>query len=116
LRRARGLAAAFAVFGLFWGAWASSLPAVKSRGGASPCRRRPLFGAAGRLGGEGCRGAAISTAAVLGYPGFLAGPPLFGAVAAASSLRDGFLFLYAAAVLLAACAPALRRFSGESES
>jgi MFS family permease len=67
-----------------------------------------LFGAAGRLGGEGGRGSAVSTVAVLGYLGFLVGPPLIGGVSGASSLRGGFLFLCAMAVVLAACAPLLR--------
>src|SRR5436309_14929990 len=35
LSRARGLAAAFAVFGLFWGGWAACLPAIQRSTGAS---------------------------------------------------------------------------------
>src|SRR5207253_5116247 len=73
-----------------------------------------LFGLAGRIGGAGGGGSALSTVAILGYRGFLAGPALIGAVSGASSLRDGFLFLCAVAVLLAACAPALRRTVGET--
>ena len=73
-----------------------------------------LFGLAGRIGGEGGRGSALSTVAILGYLGFLAGPALIGAVSGASSLRGGFLFLCAVAVLLAACAPALRRTVSET--
>jgi MFS family permease len=72
-----------------------------------------LFGAAGRLGGEGGRGAAVSTVAVLGYLGFLAGPSLIGVVSGATSLRGGFVFLGAAALLVALCAPMLRRPAGE---
>lgn len=72
-----------------------------------------LFGLAGRLGGEGGRGAALSTVAILGYLGFVAGPALIGAVSGASSLRGGLLFLCAVAVILAACAPILRRVVGE---
>jgi MFS family permease len=67
-----------------------------------------LFGAAGRLGGAGGRGSALSTVAILGYLGFLVGPPLIGAVSSASSLRGGFVFLCAMAVVLAVCAPLLR--------
>ncbi len=67
-----------------------------------------LFGEAGRVGGPGRRGAAVSTVAVLSYTGFLLGPPLFGAVAGATSIRGGFVLLGAAAVLLAAVAPSLR--------
>jgi MFS family permease len=75
-----------------------------------------LFAVAGRLGGEGARGAAVSSVAILGYLGFLAGPSLMGAVSGASSLRGGFLFLCAVAVLLAACAPLLRHVAGETRS
>jgi MFS family permease len=67
-----------------------------------------LFGLAGRVGGEGGRGSAVSTVAILGYLGFLVGPPLIGAVSGASSLRGGFLFLCAMAIVLAGCAPLLR--------
>src|SRR3989442_10313001 len=35
LSRARGLSAAFAVFGLFWGGWAACLPAIQRQTGAS---------------------------------------------------------------------------------
>ncbi len=83
-------------------------------GGGLALSAPTLFGVAGRLGGEGGRGAALSTVAILGYLGFLAGPPLIGAVSGASSLRGGFLFLCAVAVLVAACAPVLRRPAGES--
>ena len=67
-----------------------------------------LFSVAGRLGGTGGRGSALSTVAILGYLGFLAGPALIGAVSSASSLRGGFVFLCAMAVVLALCAPLLR--------
>jgi MFS family permease len=71
-----------------------------------------LFSVAGRLGGEGGRGSALSTVAILGYLGFLVGPPLIGGVSSASSLRGGFLFLCAMAVVLALCAPLLRESPG----
>jgi MFS family permease len=71
-----------------------------------------LFGLAGRLGGEGGRGSALSTVAILGYLGFLVGPPLIGGVSSLSSLRGGFIFLCAVAVLLALCAPLLRESRG----
>src|SRR5712691_8531291 len=35
MRGAKGLAAAFAVFGLWWGSWAASLPAIKTATHAS---------------------------------------------------------------------------------
>jgi MFS family permease len=71
-----------------------------------------LFALAGRLGGEGGRGSAVSTVAILGYLGFLVGPPLIGGVSSVSSLRGGFLFLFAMAVVLALCAPLLRESAG----
>jgi MFS family permease len=67
-------------------------------GGGLALSAPTLFRAAGRFGG----GPAISTVAVVGYLGFLAGPLLFGAVAGATSLRGGFVLLAAAAVLVAA--------------
>jgi hypothetical protein len=73
-----------------------------------------LLGEAGRVGGEASRGAAISTVAILGYVGFLAGPPLIGAVSGVTTLRGGFVFLSVTALLLALCAPALRRAVGET--
>jgi len=83
-------------------------------GGGLALSAPTLFGEAGRLGGEGGRGASVSTVAILGYLGFLAGPPLIGAVAGATSLRGGFVFLCLMALLLAACAPLLRRAGSES--
>jgi len=71
-----------------------------------------LFALAGRLGGEGARGSAMSTVAILGYLGFLVGPPLIGGVSSAISLRGGFVFLCSVAVLLALCAPLLRESPG----
>ena len=83
-------------------------------GGGLALSAPTLFGAAGRLGGEGGRGASVSTVAVLGYLGFLAGPPLIGGVAGATSIRGGFVFLCVMALLLAACAPALHRAVDET--
>jgi MFS family permease len=73
-----------------------------------------LLGLAGRVGGEGGRGAAVSTVATFGYLGFVAAPALIGGVAAATSLRGSFVFLGAVALILAACAPVLRRAENES--
>ena len=77
-------------------------------GGGLALSAPTLFGVAGRLGGAGGRGSALSTVAILGYLGFLVGPPLIGAVSSVSSLRGGFLFLCAMALVLALCAPLLR--------
>ena len=68
-----------------------------------------LFRLAGRLGAA----PAISTVAVLGYVGFLAGPPLIGAVAGLSSIRGGFVFLCGTGVVLVTTAPILRRLVAE---
>jgi hypothetical protein len=70
-----------------------------------------LFRLAGRTGGE----PAIATVAVVGYLGFMAGPPLTGAVAGATSLRGGFVFLAVAAGLLVTTAPILRRLDSDSQ-
>ncbi len=86
---------------------------VVAGGGLALCAPT-IFGEAGRLGGEGGRGASVSTVAILGYLGFLAGPPLIGGVAGATSLRGGFVFLCVMALLLAACALLLRRAGDES--
>jgi MFS family permease len=83
-------------------------------GGGLALSAPTLFGEAGRLGGEGGRGAAVSTVAILGYLGFVGGPPVIGGVAGATSLRGAFVFLCGVALLLAACAPLLRRPEGES--
>lgn len=71
-----------------------------------------LLALAGRVGGEGGRGSAVSTVAILGYLGFLVGPPIIGGVSSLSSLRGGFAFLAAAAIVLALCAPLLRESRG----
>ena len=71
-----------------------------------------LFREAGALGGA----SAISTVAVLGYLGFLAGPPLIGAVAGATSVRGGVAFLAAAAAVLVTTAAILAPLLRESRS
>jgi hypothetical protein len=81
-------------------------------GGGLALSAPTLLGLAGRVGGTGSRGSAVSTVAILGYLGFLVGPPVIGAVSSASSLRGGFVFLCAMAVVLALCAPLLRESRG----
>jgi MFS family permease len=85
-------------------------------GGGLALSAPTLYGVAGRLGGEGGRGAALSTVAILGYLGFLAGPALIGGVSGLTSLRGGFVFIGVVAVVLAACAPLLRRIGDETRS
>jgi MFS family permease len=70
-----------------------------------------LFGRAGRMAGEGSRGAAVSTLTVMGYTGFIIGPPFVGLVAGATDLRVAFGAL---AVLAAGLAAASRFLPAES--
>ena len=69
-----------------------------------------LLRLAGRLGGA----PAISTVTVIGYCGFLVGPPLIGAVAGATSLRGGFVFLACVGTLLVASVPIVGRAGNDS--
>ena len=66
-----------------------------------------VLGAASRAPGVE-PGAGIALVSTLGYTGFLAGPPLIGFVAEATSLRGGLAVVGAAGVLVAALAGALR--------
>ena len=80
---------------------ALSAPTLLRRG--RPARRR------GRPRGR------VSTVAILGYLGFLAGPALIGAVSSVTSLRGGFVFLCAVArTSWPLCAPTLRRVGRET--
>jgi MFS family permease len=65
---------------------------------------------AGRIGAA----PAISTVAIIGYCGFLVGPPLIGAVAGATSLRGGFVFLACVGALLVTSVPILGRVRNDS--
>ena len=67
-----------------------------------------LFGAAGRGASDADRGTSMATVTTIGYLGFLAGPPLLGATAAAVGLRGSVLVLAAAAAVIAAAAPRLQ--------
>lgn len=68
-----------------------------------------LFSAIGARSAPGREGADLSTATALGYVGFLAGPPLVGAVSAATSLPVALGGLAVFGVGLAATAPAVLR-------
>jgi MFS family permease len=87
---------------------AVALVGFVAAGGGLALSAPTLFAAAGRAAGPGRRGTAVSTVAVLSYTGFLAGPPLFGAVAGTTSLRGGFVLLCGASLVLAASAFRLR--------
>jgi predicted MFS family arabinose efflux permease len=67
-----------------------------------------LFGAAGRGAPDAERGAAVATVTTLGYLGFLAGPPIVGAVAQGLGIRASFVLLAGAAAIVAAAAPRLQ--------
>jgi MFS family permease len=68
-----------------------------------------LFSAIGARSAPGREGADLSTAAALGYFGFLAGPPLVGAVSAATSLPGALASLGLFGLLLAVAGPVVLR-------
>ena len=57
-------------------------------------------------------GPAIATVSTFGYAGFLAGPPLIGFVAEATSLRGGLVVVVVSCVVVAVLAGGLRRATG----
>ena len=97
VRSAKGLAAAFAVFGLYWGAWAACLPAIQRSTGASEAQlglallcvalaALPAMLAAGRLadlfGARLVPLALVLFAAASAFPGLTrSAPQLFAALA-----------------------------------
>lgn len=68
-----------------------------------------LFGAAGRGAPATERGSAVASVTTVSYLGFLAGPPLIGAVSGALSLRAGIGLMAVAALVLALAASMARR-------
>jgi len=60
-----------------------------------------IFGAAGRVSGDGGAGPAIATVTTLGYLGFLSGPPVIGMVAAFAGLPIAFGMVVVFGVVLA---------------
>lgn len=94
---------------------ATTLPAVAVAGiflaGCGLALTIPtMFRLAGRLGAA----PAISTVAIVGYVGFLVGPPAIGGVAGATSLRGAFVFLACVGALLVTSVPIIRRISRDS--
>jgi MFS family permease len=67
-----------------------------------------VLAAAGRTPGESA-GTAIAAVSTFGYTGFLAGPPVIGFVAEATSLRGGLALVAVTSLLVAALARAVRR-------
>jgi MFS family permease len=72
------------------------------------------FGAAGR--GRRDAASAVATVTTLGYLGLLAGPPLVGGIAQASSLRASFVVLACVAAAVAAAATRLRIYAASSSA
>jgi MFS family permease len=94
--------------GLAFAATATSIPVGVAGfflGGAGISVAAPvLFGAAGRGAAESERGGSVATVTTVSYLGFLAGPPLVGAVSGALDLRAGVALLAGAALLTALAA------------
>jgi MFS family permease len=80
--------------------------------GLGYCTLFPLaFSAAGRVPGVQ-PGVALASVATLGYLGFLAGPPVIGLIAHATSLRVSFALVAGLAVVIALLAGLLRPRAG----
>ena len=111
-RRLLAGGAATAAMGLGLSAAAPSIPVALlgfALGGVGVSVAAPtLFGAAGRGASEAERGSAVASVTTISYLGFLAGPPLIGAVSGAVDLRAGLALLSAIALLLAAAAASAR--------
>jgi MFS family permease len=99
--------------GLFLAAVAPSVPIALlgfALGGVGVSVAAPtLFGAAGRGAAPTERGSAVASVTTVSYLGFLAGPPLIGAVSGALDLRAGIGLMAGAALVLAVGATAARQ-------
>lgn len=108
--------AATAAIGLALAAIAPAVPLALlgfALGGAGVSVAAPtLFGAAGRGAPDAERGSAVASVTTISYLGFLAGPPLIGAVSGAVDLRAGIGLLAVIALLLAASAISARETLG----
>jgi MFS family permease len=115
-RRLLACGAATAAVGLCLAAIAPAVPFALlgfALGGAGVSVAAPaLFGAAGRGASDSERGSAVASVTTISYLGFLAGPPLIGAVSGAVSLRAGIALLGAIALLLAVSAAGAREALG----
>ena len=98
--------AATAGAGLVLAAFAADVPLALlgfAVGGAGISVAAPIaFGAAGRGADDEERGSAVASVTTISYLGFVAGPPLVGAVCGALDLRAGLGLLAAIALLLSA--------------
>ena len=104
-------AASVAGAGLVVAAFAPTAPVAIAAfflGGAGVSIAAPaLLGAAGRRAGSGDRGASVATVTMIGYLGFLVGPPVVGAAAEVVGLRAAFAALALVAAGLVAATPKL---------
>jgi MFS family permease len=104
-RRLFTAGAALAGIGLGVAASAPTLPIAVFGfflGGAGISVAAPIaFGSAGRGADPGERGSAVASVTTVAYLGFLAGPPLIGAVSGGAGLRAGIGLLAVVAALLA---------------
>ena len=109
--------AAVAGGGLLLAAAATVLPLSLlgfALGGAGISVAAPIaFGAAGRGADDEERGSAVASVTTISYLGFLAGPPLVGAVSGALDLRAGLALLAGIALLLSLAAAS---FGGDALS
>ena len=83
----------------------AGLAALVLAGAGTSVLAPTLFSAIGARSAPGREGADLSTATALGYVGFLAGPPLVGAVSAATSLPTALGGLGVFGLLLAVVGP-----------
>jgi MFS family permease len=88
---------------------AAGLAALVLAGAGTSVLAPTLFSAVGARSAPGREGADLATAASLGYLGFLAGPPLVGAVSAATSLPGALASLGVFGLLLAVAGPIVLR-------
>jgi MFS family permease len=112
-RRLLSAGALTAAAGLALAAVAPTVPVALvgfALGGAGVSVAAPtLFGAAGRGAAESTRGSAVASVTTISYLGFVAGPPLIGAVSGAADLRAGIGLLAGIALGLAIAAACARQ-------
>jgi MFS family permease len=105
--------AAVAASGLTLAAASGSVPPAVAGfflGGVGVSVAAPtLFGAGGRSARDHERGSSVATVTTVAYLGFVAGPPLVGAISGAFGLRAGIALLAATAASLAVLSASLAR-------
>jgi MFS family permease len=74
-----------------------------------------IFSLAGRYGGPGRQGAAISRVTTIAYTGFIIGPPLVGGIAGVAGLRVGVAAMAVIALALAAGSMLVPASTGTSD-